>query len=100
MLKNLVFLSTLLIFLVSTPVGAEEKIGECLACHQKETQGIFQAWVNSQHAKKGVDCITCHKNHEEAKAKKSAVDPETCGKCHQDRLRQFKKEDTPSPGTG
>lgn len=91
MLKNVLFSLIVIFFLLSVPVGAEEKIGDCLACHQKETRGIFQAWVNSEHAKKGVDCITCHKNHEEAKAKKSAVDPELCGTCHQERLRQFRE---------
>ncbi len=71
--------------------GAEEKIGDCLACHQKETRGIFQAWVNSKHAKAGVDCITCHKNHEEAKGKKSAVEPRSCGGCHAQKFSQFQE---------
>jgi hydroxylamine dehydrogenase len=67
----------------------QERIGECLACHQKETHGIFQAWVNSKHAQKGIDCITCHKSHEEAKAKKSAVEPEACAECHRNKFDQF-----------
>jgi hydroxylamine dehydrogenase len=80
----------LLLFLFIPPfTGAEERIGECLACHQKETRGIFQAWVNSKHAEKGIDCITCHKNHEEAKARKSAVEPGVCGQCHPDNFAQF-----------
>ena len=73
----------------SVRVSAEEKIGDCLACHQKDTRGIFQAWVNSKHAQKGVDCITCHKNHDEARLKKSAVEPEVCGKCHKEKFYEF-----------
>ena len=88
MVKTLVFVLFLSIT-CSSVVWAEEKIGECLACHQKETRGIFLAWVNSQHAQKGVDCITCHKNHETAKQKKSAVEPQICAKCHSGQYDQF-----------
>jgi hydroxylamine dehydrogenase len=70
---------------------AEEEIGQCLACHQRETRGIFLAWVNSKHAQNGVNCITCHKNHETAKPKKSAVEPDICAKCHSVRYDQFQK---------
>jgi len=92
MLRKMVLLP-ILFFLLLPPcrVRAEEKIGDCLACHQKETRGIFQAWVNSKHAQKGVDCITCHKNHQEARFKKSTVEPEVCGKCHQGKYEQFQK---------
>ena len=79
MVKRMIFVLILFLFFISSSVvWAEEKIGECLACHQKETRGIFLAWVNSKHAQNGVDCITCHKNHETAKPKKSAVEPEVC----------------------
>ena len=89
--KKMIFF--IVILLLSAPIAAwaEEKIGDCLACHQKETRGIFQAWVNSKHAQKEVDCITCHKSHEEAKPKKSAVDPKACGECHPEKLEQFQK---------
>jgi len=89
MLRKLIFPSIILSLLFSYHVWSEEKIGDCLSCHQKETRGIFQAWVNSKHAQKGVDCITCHKNHEEARAKKAAVEPQVCGQCHQEKFRQF-----------
>ena len=92
MVKKMIFvLIFLLSFVSSSGVWAEEKIGECLACHQKETRGIFQAWVNSKHAKVGVDCITCHTNHEKAKAKKSVVEPEACAKCHKEKFGQFRE---------
>ncbi len=89
-MRKMIFLSVLLL-LFSLEVLAEEKIGDCIACHQKETRGIFQAWVNSKHAQKGIDCITCHKSHEEAKPKKSAVEPLACAQCHQEKFDQFQK---------
>ena len=92
MIRKMISVLTLFPFFFFPLVSeAEEKSGECLACHQKETRGIFQAWVNSKHAQKGVDCVTCHKNHEEAKLKKSAVEPQVCGKCHSERYRQFQE---------
>jgi hydroxylamine dehydrogenase len=45
--------------------------------------------VNSKHAQKGVDCVTCHKSHEDAKPKKSAVEPKVCAKCHREKYDQF-----------
>jgi len=90
MLKITIFVVILfLLFISFNIVKAEEKIGDCLACHQKETRGIFQAWVNSKHAPKGVDCITCHKSHDEARPKKSAVEPKVCGECHREKYDQF-----------
>ena len=92
MRKKLIFLSVFLFLSISPFVGmAEEEIGDCLACHQKETRGIFQAWVNSKHAQEGVDCITCHTSHEVARPKKSAVEPEACAKCHEEKFGQFQK---------
>lgn len=81
----------ILFLLLSSQGWSEENIGDCLACHQKETRGIFQAWVNSKHAKNGVDCITCHKSHEEAKPKKSEVEPKLCAQCHSEKYEQFQK---------
>lgn len=89
MIKNIILFSIIIILLPLAPLWSQEKIGDCLACHQKDTRGIFQAWVNSKHAKNGVDCITCHKSHEEAQPKKSAVEPRACGKCHADKFSQF-----------
>jgi len=92
MLWKVLFSSITLLFLFPSPrLIAEEKIGDCLACHQKDTRGIFQAWVNSKHAKSGVDCLTCHKSHEEAVPKKSAVEPQVCAQCHAEKFNQFQE---------
>lgn len=64
MIKRMIFVLILFLFFTSSSmVWAEENIGECLACHQKETRGIFLAWVNSKHAQKGVDCIKIGRAH-------------------------------------
>jgi hydroxylamine dehydrogenase len=88
--KAILPLTLLILFASAGLLWPEEKIGDCLACHQKETRGIFQAWVNSKHARAGVDCIACHQSHEAARPKKSAVESELCGKCHGEKLAQFK----------
>jgi hydroxylamine dehydrogenase len=90
--KSIMLISVLFLLLItSSASGAEKNIGACLSCHQKETRGIFLAWVNSKHAREGVDCITCHQNHETAGPKKSAVEPEVCARCHPDNYDQFQR---------
>jgi len=92
MAKRTMFTTTLFFLsCISFTAIADEKVVECLSCHQKETRGIFQAWVNSKHAQKGIDCITCHESHEAARAKKSAVEPALCGRCHAEKLHQFQE---------
>jgi len=92
MLRKIVFLVIFILLILSSFMAhSEEKIGDCLACHQRETRGIFQAWVNSKHAQKGVDCITCHKSHDEARPIKSAVEPKVCSECHKEKYEQFQK---------
>lgn len=87
-----IFFSIFLMIALSAPrPGAEEKIEDCLACHQKETRGIFLAWANSRHARHGVDCVRCHRNHQEARAKKSAVEPRICAECHAQKFAQFQE---------
>jgi len=53
--------------------------------------GLFQSWVESKHAQKGVHCMTCHVDHEAASRQKSMVFPEKCGECHPKALEDFKK---------
>jgi cytochrome c556 len=65
--------------------------GFCMNCHQQVTPGLFQSWVESKHAKKGVHCMTCHIDHEFASKQKSMVFPEKCGECHKKELAEFRK---------
>jgi len=70
-----------------------EKIdaGFCISCHQERTPGLFQSWVESKHAQKGVNCVTCHVDHQAASEQKSMVFPDKCGECHKTQLDEFRK---------
>jgi hydroxylamine dehydrogenase len=65
--------------------------GFCMNCHQQVTPGLFQSWVESKHAQKGVHCMTCHIDHQAASEQKSMVFPEKCGECHKKELAEFRK---------
>lgn len=65
--------------------------GFCMNCHQQVTPGLFQSWVESKHAKKGVNCITCHIDHDVASRQKAMVFPEKCGECHKKELAEFRQ---------
>ena len=65
--------------------------GFCIHCHQEVTPGLFQSWVESKHAKKGVHCMTCHIDHQAASEQKSMVFPDKCGECHKNQLEEFRK---------
>lgn len=65
--------------------------GFCMACHQERTPGLFQSWVESKHAQKGVHCMTCHIDHQAATEQKAMVFPEKCGECHPKQLEEFQK---------
>ena len=32
----------------------------CIECHSSSTPGVVEQWQSSAHAKKGVDCYSCH----------------------------------------
>ena len=71
----------------------------CLDCHNSLTPGIVQQWKVSAHAKRGVDCFSCHK----AMANDPAafdhyghkiaviVTPNYCGNCHSEETAQFER---------
>ncbi len=65
--------------------------GFCMECHQRVTPGLFQSWVESKHAKKGVHCMSCHIDHEAATRQKSMVFPEKCGGCHSKQVGEFRQ---------
>ena len=73
------------------PKKTEEGIdpGFCIHCHQQVTPGLFQSWVESKHAKNGVNCITCHTDHQAASDQKAMVFPDKCGECHAKQLQEF-----------
>src|SRR6266571_2897408 len=72
---------------------------QCLDCHSNTTPGLVEQWQSSAHAKKGVDCYSCH----QAAAKDPAafdhygqkiaviVTPNYCARCHKEEAAQFEK---------
>ncbi len=71
----------------------------CIECHSSSTPGVVEQWQSSAHAKKGVDCYSCH----QADAKDPAtfehygykiaviVTPNYCARCHAAEAKQFEK---------
>ena len=91
-----ILLGSILFFSGITCVSTGDKAPEmdpgfCMECHQRVSPGLFQSWVESKHAKKGVHCMTCHTDHQAASQQKSMVFPEKCGECHPKPLEDFKK---------
>ena len=79
-----------------TTISKQEKpyeidVGFCISCHQERTPGLFQSWVESKHAKRGVHCVTCHVDHQVASEQKAMVFPEKCGECHKKELAEFRR---------
>jgi hydroxylamine dehydrogenase len=81
-------------------VSAVSSAGQqCLDCHSSTTPGIVEQWKSSAHARKGVDCYSCH----QAAAKDPAafdhygqriaviVTPNYCARCHAEEAAQFEK---------
>ena len=72
---------------------------QCLNCHSSTTPGVVQQWRGSAHAKKNVDCYSCH----QASAGDPAtfdhygqriaviVSPKYCARCHAQEVEQFDK---------
>jgi hypothetical protein len=56
------FLLFRLITVAHPQVSAEGQA--CLDCHTSSTPGIVEQWRESAHAKKSVDCYSCHRANE------------------------------------
>ncbi len=80
-----VFLSLVFVSAVSAQV--------CVDCHKKITPNIVSDWQLSVHYKNKIDCSECHGDqHKSAQdvAKAKIPTPDTCGNCHEARVKQFK----------
>ncbi len=72
---------------------------ECLECHGSTTPGIVAQWRASGHARKSVDCYSCHKasaNDPSAfdhNGRRIAVivTPFYCARCHKTEVDEFEK---------
>jgi hydroxylamine dehydrogenase len=87
---NRLFVLSVVIVLFSSAARAEV----CIDCHKKTNSAIVSDWQLSKHSKKKIGCAVCH-----GSLHKSAADaaqarfptPDTCAKCHAERVAQFKK---------
>ena len=69
----------------------------CIDCHESQSPSFVKDWKESRHARKGVDCYTCHRAEPtDADAKKHygftiavLVTPKDCGKCHAREVKEF-----------
>ena len=81
------------------PLKISEEAQQCMQCHSSSTPGIVAQWLGSAHAKKSVDCYSCHKAADKDPAAfehyglKIAVivTPTYCGRCHKEEAAEFEK---------
>ncbi len=89
-------------FFALTPVARPDVAKEgqtCLECHSSNTPGIVQQWRESAHARKNVDCYSCHRAKEKDPATFDhyghriavIVTPNYCSRCHTKEVEQFEK---------
>lgn len=81
-----------LILALAQPVPRRAAADTCVDCHQQKTPGIVKDWKISKHSKNGVGCAECHGSGHQSAADVANVKiptPETCGQCHEERVKQF-----------
>ena len=59
-MKQLYFLLILLFLYASLSAANQETAGQCMACHKKQSAGLYNQWFQSSHAMHNVTCIDCH----------------------------------------
>lgn len=71
--------------------GLTVQEGRCLTCHKEESPGLYNQWLDSEHARHGVTCIDCHGAERgeadafmhEGERIATLVTPRDCGSCHE-----------------
>jgi hydroxylamine dehydrogenase len=84
---------TTLIILFSLIFVSAASTQVCVECHKKITPNIVSDWKLSKHSQNKIDCSECHGDqHKSAQdvAKARIPTPDTCGNCHEARVKQFK----------
>jgi len=84
---------TTLIILFSVIFVSAVSAQVCVECHKKITPNIVSDWQLSKHSQNKIDCSECHGDqHKSAQdvAKAKIPNPDTCGNCHEERVKQFK----------
>ena len=67
---------------------------KCIACHEKVTPGVVKQFLAGKMGKAGMDCSACHGfDHMSEKdvAKVKLPTPETCAKCHEKRVKEYRE---------
>jgi hydroxylamine dehydrogenase len=84
-----------IVLVLSGVFAASTALAEtCVDCHRKLTPHIVKDWELSKHCENEIGCAECHGNeHKSDKdvAMAKIPTPETCAKCHPERVAQFKK---------
>ncbi|HKV39643.1 MAG TPA: multiheme c-type cytochrome, partial [Blastocatellia bacterium] len=82
--------------------SAGVSVDTCVACHEKQSDGVSALYAKSIHAKSGKSCNSCHGGDPTAPAKDDAHglnfvgEPSTsqairmCGSCHRQEFIQYK----------
>lgn len=89
---RIIFRTMLMIFLGLVFVSAASA-QVCVECHKKITPNIVSDWQLSKHNQNKIGCSDCHGDqHKSAQdvAKAKIPTPDTCGACHEARVKQFK----------
>jgi hydroxylamine dehydrogenase len=85
MLRTVVIICGVVLFAHSA--SAED----CAACHKEQTPNIVSDWELSLHKEAGIGCMVCHGDpHMEGDEQGRLPTPETCARCHETQVEQFK----------
>ena len=70
---------------------------ECIECHKKESQALYQQWGQSKHYRANVGCYECHaanksdpdaiRHYDQTIA--TIVSPKDCARCHAREVEEF-----------
>lgn len=84
----------LVICLFSVSTLSSAWAATCVDCHKKLNPAIVSDWQLSKHRHHKIGCAACHGDQHKSAADVALVGiptPDTCAKCHAERVAQFKK---------
>ncbi len=81
------------------PAVASAEAQQCISCHETRTPNQVALWRSSEHAAKGVDCLSCHKVTKDdwdyfmcpgaSIPTASHPTPNDCKECHEKEVVEF-----------
>jgi hydroxylamine dehydrogenase len=80
--------------LLTAGTGTAGDKSKCVACHEKVTPGIVKQHLSGKMGKIGLDCVACHGSDHQSEndvAKAQMPTPETCAKCHEKRVKEYRQ---------